>query len=82
MWYNDPVTNMFKFTKITYTMTPPSLGDGAGRIVEICFSRSAKKATSGQGTMVRHYIGDVDGCEIMSETILERDGKILHSDWS
>jgi len=76
------MTNMFKYTKIIYTMTPPSLGDGVGRIVEICFSRSAKKATSGKGTMVRHYIGDVDGCEIMSETILERDGKVLASSWA
>jgi len=75
------MTNMFKYTKITYIMTPPSLGTGSGRAVEVCFSRSAKKATSGKGTVVRHFIGDVDGCEIMSETILERDGKVLASSW-
>jgi hypothetical protein len=72
---------MFKYIKITYFMIPPSLGEGSGRVVEVCFSRSAKKATSGQGVVVRHYIGNVDGCEIMSETILERDGKVLASSW-
>jgi hypothetical protein len=62
-------------------MVPPSLGEGAGRVVTSCFSRSAKLATSMAGAISTKFYGNVDGCEIMSEAILERDGKILVETW-
>jgi len=72
---------MFKYTKITQFMTPPSLGQGCGSETIVCFSRSAKKATALEGALTRRYAGDVDGCEIMCDMILEKDGKVIMSKW-
>lgn len=71
---------MFKFTRVNYCHTAPSLGGGTGIEKIVCFSTSAKRATSLRGTIVRYEDGDCSTPQLVLET-LEKDGKIISKKW-
>jgi hypothetical protein len=73
---------MFKFTQIDHMSCPPSLGGNwdSGTYTRVCFSNSAKKATSFQGATSSKSTG-VEGVPVMQTRILERDGKVILSTW-
>jgi len=71
---------MYKYTRINYCNTPPSLGGGTGVETTVSFSRSPKLATSLMDTVTTEYKGDCE-CPQLTWSKLERDGKVLFEGW-
>lgn len=75
-----PTEFMYKYIRIEYCHTAPSLGGGSGVATTTCFSRSPKLATSMQGVVIRDERGD---CEVPQLIFVrfERDGKLIFERW-
>lgn len=75
-----PTDLMYKYTRINYCNTAPSLGGGSGVETTICFSRSPKLATSLRGTVISEMRGNCE-CPQLTWTRFERDGKLIFEGW-
>ena len=75
-----PTNLMYKYTRINYCNTAPSLGGGSGVETTICFSRSPKLATSLRGTVISEMRGNCE-CPQLTWTRFERDGKLIFEGW-
>jgi len=71
---------MYKFTKIDYCHTAPSMGGGTGEKTCVSFSRSPKLAAAMQGTLIHTFWGDCD-CPQLTFVRFERDGKLISEGW-